>query len=67
MTARAGDDDSPEWGEHLRQCAGAARYRANVHKLPHNPEVAVGPKDPDVFGHPSEFITHHTTEPRRTA
>lgn len=44
----------------IRQCAGAARYRANVFKSPRDPAVAVGPRDPEVFARPAEFTAHHT-------
>lgn len=49
-----------EWDDGtMRQCAGAARFRANIHKLPRDPAIAVGPKDPKVFSDNREFITHH--------
>jgi len=54
------NEDDHVWVEGERQCGGAARYRANVFKLPHNPGVAVGPRDPNVFASPAEFVQHHT-------
>lgn len=43
------------------QCAGAARFRANIAKAPRRPDVSVGPVDrEDVFASPQEFIDHHT-------
>ena len=45
----------------IRQCAGAASYRANVAKCPRDPEVAVGPVDREgVFAAPFQFVDHHT-------
>lgn len=42
------------------ECAGAAVYRANVHKTPRDPEVLRLPKDPErVFASPAEFKEHH--------
>lgn len=46
----------------IRQCAGAARYRANVFKSPRDKTIAVGPTDPDVFARPREFAEHHEEE-----
>lgn len=50
-----------EWDDPgLRQCKGAAIFRANIHKLPRDPAIAVGPKDTTtVFANNAEFITHH--------
>lgn len=50
-----------EWDDPgLRQCKGAAIFRANVLKLPRDPAIAVGPRDTDkVFSNNAEFITHH--------
>lgn len=46
--------------EGLRQCAGAAIYRANVCKSPRNPEVVVLPADREaVFASSTEFVDHH--------
>lgn len=51
------EDDS--W-EGALQCAGSAVYRANVCKLPRNPEVAVGTPDRQtIFAKPSAFLAHH--------
>lgn len=59
-------DEDEDWeAEGLRQCAGAARYRANVFKSPRNPEVARGPVDHDrIFSRDSEFRDHHNRSPR---
>jgi hypothetical protein len=44
----------------IRQCAGAAIFRANVGKSPKNPTVATGPADPEnVFDDVVEFCHHH--------
>lgn len=44
----------------LRQCRGAAIFRANVLKTPRNPTAAVGPADRvRVFGWDDEFTAHH--------
>lgn len=50
-----------EWDDPgMRQCAGAAIYRANVAKLPINPSIARGKPDHErVFSFDSEFIEHH--------
>lgn len=45
----------------MRQCAGAAIFRRNVLKLPHNPTIATS-DEPDherVFSSSREFIAHH--------
>jgi hypothetical protein len=50
-----GDWDTPN----IQQCAGAAIYRANVHKSPRNPAVVVLPANLDlVFGF-GEFVEYH--------
>lgn len=55
-----------EWEDGTMQCAGAARYRANVAKQPRDPQVASGPVDRDtVFARPDEFLAHHTKGPTR--
>lgn len=42
------------------QCAGAAIYRANVLKIPVEPNLQL-PKDKGkVFATPNEFLQHHT-------
>lgn len=43
----------------IRQCAGAARFRANVIKRPRHPKIAVGPTDVTVFATNDEFISYH--------
>lgn len=51
-----------EWNDPgLRQCAGAAQFRANVFKQPRDPNIAVADKRDDslVFGTNSEFLEHH--------
>lgn len=62
----AEDFTEEEWAdvvwEHpaLRQCRGAAIYRANVGKSPRNRDVTVGPRDTaNVFATPSEFLEYH--------
>src|SRR6478609_9415624 len=42
------------------QCAGLAIYRANVCKIPRDPEALRLPKDCEtVFASPNEFLDHH--------
>lgn len=42
------------------QCAGSAIYRANVCKVPRDPEILRLPKDREkVFATPNEFLAHH--------
>lgn len=49
-----------EWNE-VRQCRGAAIFRANVLKTPRNPLVVTGPQDREaVFASNQEFIEHHS-------
>lgn len=49
------------WGPQTRQCRGAAIFRANVFKHPHNATIEVGPRDEElVFSWDDEFIDHHT-------
>lgn len=44
----------------IRQCAGAATYRANVAKRPRTLGVITGPVDRvKVFATPAEFKEHH--------
>jgi len=44
----------------IRQCQGAATFRANTLKEPRDPEVACGPADRDnVFATKEEFWEHH--------
>lgn len=53
------DHNGQDWSE-LKQCRGAAIFRANVAKLPRNPKVAVGPEDHEhVFSSSKEFLEHH--------
>lgn len=55
-----GDWDHPK----MRQCRGAAIFRANVGKCPRNASIATGPPDEDqVFGTNEEFLEHHGGEP----
>lgn len=54
------DSEDPWEDPAIRQCAGAAIMRANLCKLPRDPEVAVGEVDRDaVFGHTMVFIDYH--------
>lgn len=44
----------------IRQCRGAAIFRANVHKVPRNPTAVTGPRDTaTVFASNAEMIDHH--------
>jgi hypothetical protein len=44
----------------MRQCAGAAIFRANISKTPLNPSIARGEPDRNlVFSWDDEFISHH--------
>lgn len=53
-------EDESWTAEGVRQCRGAAQYRANVGKLPRDGEVAVGPTDKEsTFASPGEFLAHH--------
>jgi hypothetical protein len=54
-------DESEAWdAPGIKQCAGAAIYRANVCKSPRDPEVARGEVDREtVFATPTEFKEHH--------
>lgn len=46
------------------QCAGAAIYRANIAKLPRDPELLrLQPDREKVFASPSEFLAHHKGGP----
>lgn len=54
--AGVGDWDHPV----IRQCRGAAIFRANVCKSPRDPEVVTGPVDREsVFSNNREFKEHH--------
>ena len=45
------------------QCVGAARYRANMAKLPRDINILrTGPDRKTVFATPTEFRKHHTTK-----
>lgn len=59
----AREDGTVPWSQPgLRQCAGSARTRANMAKLPRDPDVAVGPRDDACFGNAGEFLDHHQSE-----
>ncbi len=48
----------------LRQCRGAAVFRANVGKLPVNPTIVTGPlNEESCFGTNEEFLEHHGGDP----
>lgn len=48
------------WGDKTRQCKGAAIFRANICKSPHNPTIETGPADRErVFSWDDEFKAHH--------
>lgn len=54
------EDDDWEEGD-VRQCMGAAIFRANIFKRPRNREVVVGEADRElVFASPAEFEEHHS-------
>ena len=47
-----------------KQCAGIAIYRANVGKLPRDPQAIRLPKDKEnVFSSPMQFLEHHSKVP----
>lgn len=47
-----------------KACAGMAVYRANVYKVPRDPDALRLPPDPvKVFTLPAEFERHHEREP----
>lgn len=51
-----GDWDHPD----ILQCAGAARFRANVCKSPRDPDIARGPADREnIFTWNDKFLAHH--------
>lgn len=53
------EHDGQDWSE-LRQCAGAAIFRANVCKTPRHPMVArAKPNTEAVFSWNDEFLEHH--------
>jgi hypothetical protein len=59
----ADENGEGDWSDpRMRQCRGAAIYRANVGKMPRRPDVARLPADTErVFGW-HEFKEHHTRE-----
>jgi hypothetical protein len=50
-----------DWEQpNLRQCAGAATFRANAAISGRSSDVAIGPVDPEhVFTRSSDFLEHH--------
>ncbi len=44
----------------MRQCAGVAIYRSNVHKSPRDPEVLTLPENLDTVFGLGEFVKYHT-------
>ncbi len=63
----ADGEDQADWDDpRLRQCAGAAIFRNNVHKLPRHPCDAARDFEADrgtVFGWYDEFTAHHNRGP----
>lgn len=56
----AGEDGIGDWDDPLiRQCKGAAIYRANVLKRPRDPEVARAERDTETVFSWGEFEAHH--------
>lgn len=56
----ADDDGNGDWSHpQIRQCAGAATYRANVGKLPRRPDIARGTPDTETVFTWGEFEEHH--------
>lgn len=52
--------DGGGWAENTKQCRGAAIFRYHVGKMPRNPSVTSGPKNPEkVFTTNAEFYAHH--------
>lgn len=65
MTIKDTDEEgNGDWSHpDIRQCRGAAIFRANVCKSPRDPEVAVGPADEErVFRWDDEFLSHHDSD-----
>lgn len=58
---RVGDDGLGSWDDPaMRQCRGAAIFRANVCKMPRDTNVVTGPADEEtVFASNAEFLAHH--------
>lgn len=55
-----GDDPVPCHALKGAQCAGLAVFRANIAKLPRNPETLRLPADRErIFATPAEFAEHH--------
>lgn len=61
---RVNEDGIGDWtNPEMRQCRGAAIFRANICKSPRDPEVVTGPVDKDaVFASVAEFTAHHEGE-----
>jgi len=60
ITNESWDDDG------IKQCGGAAIYRANVCKKPRNSEIIVGNPDREkVFSRSTEFLAHHAMPTKR--
>lgn len=60
-SSRDGETDT----SYTHQCAGAAVFRANVHKMPRDPSVARMPADRErTFASNQEFLAHHDLQPR---
>lgn len=61
QTIVADEDGVGDWNHpKMRQCRGAAIYRANVCKSPHREDIAVGPVNKEaVFARRTEFEAHH--------
>lgn len=61
MEIARSDDAVPCHALEGPQCAGLAIFRANICKLPRDPNVLRLPKDWNtVFDHPQQFINHHS-------
>lgn len=62
LTVRPGQGGKWDDGV-VRQCAGAAIFRANISKTPRNPSIARGEPDRKlVFAWDDEFVAHHEGE-----
>lgn len=49
-----------DWNDgKMRQCRGAASFRANICKAPRRSDVAAEPTSDAVFENPTDFIDHH--------
>lgn len=63
------DYESSTWEEDqgkAPQCAGRSAMNANSGRLPRDPSILVVPKDPECFGHITEFMTAHRVFVKRT-